>query len=185
MASVMPPGYRFDHDPNEVARLVLSKSTWAVLALTCHIELFTQEHYKRSISPDPELSDLFKDVFLFHWKEESQHAVLDELEWSAEDERLSDEQRDRAVDDFLALVGAVDGLVQAQAKADVRYFANTVGRLLRENEIGRVEATILAAYRYQYIGSGAGLTRFVDALFAKLNEAQRARVRAAVTSYVL
>ena len=27
-------------------------------------------------------SPLFKDVFLFHWKEESQHAILDELEWT-------------------------------------------------------------------------------------------------------
>lgn len=34
------------------ANAVLSKSTWAVLALTCHIELFTQEHYRESIEPD-------------------------------------------------------------------------------------------------------------------------------------
>ena len=33
-------------------RLVLGKSTWAVLALTCHIELFTQAHYLESIQPD-------------------------------------------------------------------------------------------------------------------------------------
>ena len=69
MADSMPPGYRFPHDLNEVAAIILSKSTWAVLALIYEIELFTQEHYEQSIAPDENLSELFKDVFLFHWKE--------------------------------------------------------------------------------------------------------------------
>ena len=60
-----------------------------MLALTCHIELFTQAHYRQSIEPDTELSDVWKDVFLFHWKEESQHAILDELEWKREDAKLN------------------------------------------------------------------------------------------------
>ena len=105
----MPAGYRFLAQPNAVASAVLAKSTWAVLALTCHIELFTQAHYRESIEHDGNLSPLYKDVFLFHWKEESQHAILDELEWQREDRKLSIEQRDRAVDDLIALVGAVDG----------------------------------------------------------------------------
>src|SRR5208283_3067453 len=46
---VMPPGYSFGWDPNEVAAAVLRKSSWAVLALTLHIELFTQTHYRESI----------------------------------------------------------------------------------------------------------------------------------------
>ena len=68
MAEVMPAGYRFLPEPNEVAGLVLGKSSWAVLGLTCDIELFTQAHYRQSIEPDAELSVLWKDVFLFHWK---------------------------------------------------------------------------------------------------------------------
>ena len=38
----VPPGYRQVADPNDVARAVLAASTWSVLALTCHIELFVQ-----------------------------------------------------------------------------------------------------------------------------------------------
>jgi len=72
MGAMMPAGYRFDIDPDQVARAVLDKSTWAVLVLTLHIELFVQNHYIQSMEPDGELSPLFKDVFLFHWKEESQ-----------------------------------------------------------------------------------------------------------------
>jgi hypothetical protein len=37
------------------------KSTWAMLALTLDIELFTQLHYRQSIDADPQLSELFKD----------------------------------------------------------------------------------------------------------------------------
>jgi hypothetical protein len=74
LGEVLPRGYRFDIDPDTVARAVLGNSTWAVLALTLDIELFTQLHYRQSIDPDAELSDLFKDVFLYHWKEESQRA---------------------------------------------------------------------------------------------------------------
>jgi hypothetical protein len=59
-----------------VAEAVLAASTWAVLALTCDIELFSQAHYRSSIDPDENLDPLWKDVFLFHWREESQHAII-------------------------------------------------------------------------------------------------------------
>ncbi|MEJ1934198.1 hypothetical protein WDZ92_28720, partial [Nostoc sp. NIES-2111] len=42
MAAAMPGGYEFSHDPNQIAHAVLGAHDWAVLALTCHIELFTQ-----------------------------------------------------------------------------------------------------------------------------------------------
>src|SRR5688572_7291087 len=125
---VLPSGYRFDIDPNNVARAVLGKSTWAVLGLTLDIELFTQLHYRQSIDPDTELSELFKDVFLYHWREESQHAILDELEWMRVDATLTADQRDRAVDELIDLVAAVDGILQTQARADATYFAAACGR---------------------------------------------------------
>ena len=128
VGEVLPYGYRFDIDANGVARAVLGKSTWAVLGLTLHIELFTQLHFRQSIEPDAELSELFKDVFLYHWKEESQHAILDELEWMRHDAALTPEQRDKAVNDFIQLVAAVDGILQIQAAADATYFAATCGR---------------------------------------------------------
>ncbi len=134
VADVLPAGYSFDADHNAVAHAVLGKSTWAVLALTLDIELFTQLHYRQSIDSDPQLSELFKDIFLFHWKEESQHAILDELEWVRHDAGLTPEQRDSAVDEFIELVAAVDGILQAQAKADAGYFMTTCGRAVHEAE---------------------------------------------------
>ena len=54
----MPGGYVQVADPTDIARSVLAKCSWAVLALTCHVELFTQVHYRESIERDEELSDL-------------------------------------------------------------------------------------------------------------------------------
>ena len=101
VGALLPEGDRFDVEPNDVARAVLAKSTWAVLVLTLDIELFTQLHYRQSIDPHAELSELFKGVFLFHWKEECQHALLDELELVRHDATLTVAERDRAVDDFI------------------------------------------------------------------------------------
>jgi hypothetical protein len=117
--------------------------------------IFTQVHYRQSVDPDADLSPLFKDVLFFHWREESQHAILDELEWRREDEKLSAEARDRAVDDLIALVGGVDGILQAQATADARYFASVCGRRLTDQEAAKTESLLLSAYRWQYIVSGA------------------------------
>ena len=180
-AEQMPDGYRFVPHPNEVADFVLGKSTWAVLALTCHIEIFTQVHYRQSIEPDQHLSPLYKDVFFFHWKEESQHAIIDELEWARENEKLSDQQRDAAVDDLIALVAGIDGTLQRQAKADVGYFSGICGRVLTAAEVSEIESHVLAAYRWQYITSGIKEPRFGDLLTGMISEGQAKRVFDALT----
>jgi hypothetical protein len=177
-AAGMPEGYRFLPEPNDVARVVLARSSWAVLALTCHIELFTLAHYKQSIEPDATLSPLFKDVLMFHWKEESQHAVLDELEWRRVDAALSSTERANAIDDLLALVLAVDGLLQLQAQADADYFSAHLERSLLRAELSAVQATFLRAYRHQYIGSGIEQTRFAEILFGLVGDAASARIKA-------
>jgi hypothetical protein len=181
----MPEGYFFLPKPNDVAQAVLGKSTWAVLALTLHIELFTQSHYRQSIEPDGRLSPLFKDVFLYHWKEESQHAILDELEWVRHDATIGAQERDQAVNEFIELVGAVDGILQMQAAADAAYamhFMTMRGRRLAETEQRAIERMILKAYRRQYIISGAQHPHFVKVLTDLTTDAQRARIGAAVAT---
>ena len=179
VAQGMPAGYEFLPEPNAVAAAVLGKSTWAVLALTCHIELFVLAHYRESIDPDEHLSELWKDVFLYHWREESQHAILDELEWAREDARLSDAERDRAVTDLIELVGAVDGILQAQSRADADYFVRICGRAVADDEAGRIRAAVLAAYRWQYIVSGVQ-GRFSQVLGRMITPAQFERIGAAL-----
>jgi hypothetical protein len=180
IAAKMPAGYTFLPEPNQVANAVLSKSTWAVLGVTFMIELFTQTHYLKSIEPDQELSPLFKDIFLFHWKEESQHANIDELEWRSEDAKLSEQERDRAVDDLIGLVGAVDGIVRLQAGADADYFQAASGASFFEENAARLRREILRAYRWQYILSGVEEQRFQKVLRAMTTHEQFERISAAL-----
>jgi hypothetical protein len=160
-ADVMPSGYRFTASANEVAA-----------------------HYKHSIENDLALAPLWKDVLFFHFKEESQHALLDELEWRREDARVNEEQRERGVDQLIELVAAVDGILQVQAQADVEYFVSAIGRSLSAAQTHAISALFLRAYRYQYIGSGLQMTRFPEVLFELTTPAQRARVEGALASLV-
>ena len=180
MSETMPAGYRFDVDPDAVARAVLAKGTWSVLVLTLHIELFVQLHYRQSIEPDNELSELFKDVFLFHWKDEAQHAVLDELELKRHNATLSLGERERAVGEFIELVVAVDSILRGQAKADAAYFARKCGRTVQQSEVDLVAGHFLKAYRWQYIFSGAGHPRFQSIVKGMIGEGQMKRIEAAL-----
>jgi hypothetical protein len=182
VGEVLPDGYRFEVDANAVAHAVLGKSTWAVLALTLHIELFTQLHYRQSIEADAQLSGLFKDVFLYHWKEESQHAILDELELLRHDAGLTAGQRDQAIDDFIALVAAIEGILQGQARLDAGYFAANCGRTIGELEAAVIEAAFLKAYRWQYIHSGAQHPHFGKVLSSLITEEQGQRIQAALAT---
>jgi hypothetical protein len=177
----MPAGYSMTADPNLVARFVLGKSTWSVLALTCHIELFVQAHYDQSIAPRAEVCPLFKDVFHYHWKDECQHVMLDELEWTAEHARLTPAERDAAVDDLIALVGGVDGMLQGQSAADADYFMSIASRPFSTSEAEQLRHGILAAYRWQYIISGVQHAHFGRLLTSMTTPEQMARIQKALT----
>ena len=157
---------------------MLGASTWAVLALTCDIELFSQAHYRSSIDPDRDLDPLWKDVFLFHWREESQHAILDEMEWLRENDKLDAAARDQAVDDLIGLVGAVDGICQLQAKADCGLLRRRApaARSTPTGSAGDRRRRCSPRYRWQYIASGVQDAALPRA--ARIDDRRRARARA-------
>ena len=183
-AEGMPPGYTFLPQPNDVAGVVLGKPTWSVLALICHIELFVLAHYRQSIEKDEQLSALWSDVFNFHAREEAQHAVMDEIEWRRVDATLTPAERDAAVDDLIALVAAVDGIVQMQARADTDYFLRNAGRAFDRAQVEAIGATFLQAYRWQYIVSGVQDERFQKIMGDLVNGTQMARIGAALAPVV-
>jgi hypothetical protein len=177
----MPEGYRFLPDPNQVAAALLKNSTWAVLGLTLEIELFTQEHYKQSIAPDQDICELYKDVFLFHWKEETTHAIMDELEWPREDRKLTPDGRDRAVTELIGMVADVDRILQAQGRADVDYFQKATGISFDSEQIDLLRSGVLNAYRWQYIFSGVQHPRYEAALSDLITEPQARRINEALS----
>lgn len=182
--AVLPPGYQQMSDPNKVAAAVLSRSTWAVLGLTCHIEIFTQAHYLESIRDQGEMSPLFRDIFKYHWLEESQHATLDELEWERVHASMTPAEINAGVDDLIDLVFAVDGVLQIQAAADAEYFVQHCQARLDPQQKAVVTDVMLKAYRWQYIVSGVQVERFQKALSQKVSPEQLDRIFAALAPLV-
>jgi hypothetical protein len=113
-------------------------------------------------------------------KEESTHALMDELEWPREDKKLTPSERDRAIDELIELVAAVDGILQAQSKGDVEYFLKYSVSSLANGEIERIKDNVLKAYRWQYIFSGVEHPRFNAALGNLITKAQNERIGAAL-----
>jgi hypothetical protein len=166
----------------ETARYVRSKSTGAVLLLTAVIEWFTQRHFQEAWRDDGSLSPLTKDIFRAHWQEEAQHAKMDHLEAVRAFGAMDEAERDRAVDDLIDLVGAVDGLLQEQTLLDLANFERHIGRRLGPQERTDVEREVLRAKRWTFIESGTTHPRFVELFLEVTTPAQQARVQQALAS---
>ena len=97
------------------------------------------------------------------------------------DAGVTDVERDKAVDEFIELVAAVDGIVQAQATADTRAFRATADAV-GANEAMAIEAGFLESYRWQYIHSGAGHRHFGNVLGSLITDDQGRRIQAALAT---
>lgn len=164
----------------DVARAVLSKHTGAVLLLTSAIEWLTQLHYLACFKDDEQIDPFTRHIFKSHWLEESQHARLDHLETLRAFAAMTEADTDRAVDDLIDLVGAVDGLLQTQARLDVDNLERARGRGLGASARREVEAAVLAAKRYTFIESGVTHPNFQELFALVTTPAQQARVQAAL-----
>ena len=106
--------------------------------------------------------------------------MLDELEWQREDAKVTAAARDAAVDDLIALVGAVDGILQGQAGADAGYFVSTLAQPLSAYRVQQLRDGILKAYRWQYIVSGVLEPRFQKLLASMVSAEQMQRIQSAL-----
>ena len=95
-------------------------------------------------------------------------------------DRLSPAQRNQAVDDLIALVGAVDCILQAQSAADVDYFARIASREYSEEEVASLKREVLGAYRWQYIITGVKHPHFGKLLGSMTTPAQMQRIQSAL-----
>jgi hypothetical protein len=84
------------------------------------------------------------------------------------------------VDDLIALVGAVDGILQAQSAADAEYFRAIAGRRYTDEEAAEIRAGLLRAYRWQYIVSGVQHPHFARLLTGMTTQDQMGRIQAAL-----
>ena len=77
---------------------------------------------------------------------------------------------------LIELVAALDGILKMQAAADTDYLLRVCRRALDAAQVQRLRDTMLKAYRWQYIVSGAQHPRFAKLLISMLTAAQAKRV---------
>ena len=164
----------------DAARMVLSKSTAAVLLFTDATEWMTLLHYHSCFKDNEALDPFTRHIFKSHWLEESQHARMDHLETLRAFNGISDHNRQVAIEDVIELVGAVDGLLQKQTELDVENFERYLDRPLKGRRT-EVYARVLDAKRYTFIESGVTHPNFVELFGSLTTPEQQAQVQKALT----
>ena len=159
----------------EVAGVILSKAPIAVMLVTLHLELITQQHYTDSVRDNAALDPLFAKLLKSHWLEESQHARIDQLELQKMVHAASPEQVATAVNDYFDLLGAFDGLLKSQADMDAATFERATGRSLNDKERAAFIAVQHRNYREMFLNAGLNHKTFVETL-AELDPSSRQRV---------
>ncbi len=138
----------------ETANVIMSHSPMAVMIITLHIELMTQQHYVESVKDDDGLDPLFKSLLRHHWLEESQHARIDALELDKLASDASAEAISKSIDEYFVILEAFDGLLAQQASMDVGAFVEATGRQLDAAQASALEASQLLGYRRTFLQQG-------------------------------
>ena len=138
------------HDPLAIGLVILM------------IEWMSQQHYLGSIRDDGDLDPLFKSLLKHHWVEEAQHAKLDTLIVEKLAEGRSEEQIDKAIDEFFEIGAFLDEGLQAQAAFNLEALEKAIGRRIEDRDA--VLAQQHQAARWTYIGSGMVHERFKSTL---------------------
>jgi hypothetical protein len=168
-------------NPQAVAEVILSKAPMAVLLTTLHLELVTQQHYLEGYRDgeakglDPSFASLLKN----HWLEESQHAKIDALQLRDLAVGASDEQIDKAIEDYIAILQAFAGLLGQQGNLDVMSLERATGKTYGDEQRKAIAEAQAHAYRRALIGMGIANASFQKYL-EQFSPAGKARVTAAV-----
>ena len=159
----------------EVAGVILSKHPIAVMLVTLHLEIMTQAHYVECVKDDTAIDPLFAKLLRFHWMEESQHARIDQLELNKLLVAAAPGAVAAAIDDYLGLIEAFDGLLSSQAQMDARSFASATGRKLDDTQIRTLVQAQHQGYRHTFLVYGMTNPSFLETL-AKISKDAASRV---------
>ncbi|HKC02522.1 MAG TPA: hypothetical protein VKC17_04380 [Sphingomicrobium sp.] len=146
----------------DIGAEVLRHDPLAVGLVILMIEWMTQQHYLGSIRDDGDIDPLFKSLLKHHWMEEAQHAKLDTLIVDALAEGRSEEQIDKAIDEFFEIGAFLDGGLKQQAVFNLDALEKAIGRKV-ENCTEILDQQHQAA-RWTYLGSGMVHERFKASL---------------------
>jgi hypothetical protein len=147
--------------PEAVAKAVLAHKPLSIALLILHLEWMTQRHFIEMIRDDQGIDRQFASLLRHHWMEEAQHAMLDTLMIGELADGVSEAEFVTAVDGYLEIGGAFDGLLKQQATFDLEALETASGRILCEAERARLQEQQHQAQRWTFLGSGIGHPNFL------------------------
>ena len=150
--------------PEAIAKAILAHDALGIALTTLHIEWMVQRHYVDSIKDDQQLDPQFKSLLKHHWMEEVQHAKLDTLMVESLAAGRSEEERMRAVDEYIEIGGFIDGGLKQQVEFDLDSFQRATGRTLNESEQEEFRKVQLQANRWTYLGTGMTHEKVLETL---------------------
>jgi hypothetical protein len=159
--------------PEAIAKTVLGYHPLSVALLILHIEWMTQKHYVESIMDDSTLDPQFISMLRHHWMEEAQHAKLDTLMVEELAGGMGRAEIAKAIEGYLEIGGAIDGLLKQQVAFDLDAFTRASGRVLSDLERDTLTAQQHQAQRWTFIGSGMGHPNFLATVGALHPESRK------------
>jgi hypothetical protein len=160
----------------QVADSVLAHSSLGVALTILHIEWMTQRHYVESVRSDAALEPQIANLLKQHWLEEAQHAKLDTLLAQSIAGRMLQLEIDACIDDYLTIIGELDGLLVAQSALDVEALERARGAAFAAETRARLASVHLTALRSTFVLPGMTHPSFLSTV-AELSPRGAARIR--------
>jgi hypothetical protein len=149
---------------SEVANIILANSPMAVMLVTLHLEIMTQQHYTDAIKDDAGLDPLVTNILMHHWMEESQHARIDQLELEKMNQFVTAEARANAIDEYFGILAAFDGLLAEQVAFDIDNLETAIARTLDERSRASLIAQQHRSYRKDFLIMGMKNRKFIETM---------------------
>ena len=165
----------------DLATAVLAHSPLGIVLAILHLEWLTQKHYIESVKDNSGLDPQFASLLRHHWQEEAQHAKVDTLLASELAARLSPEQIQVGIDDYLKIATLLDDGLTTQARLDVDALERHIRRTLTAAEREEITSAQVTSYRRTFLVAGAEHPNFVKTVSELSAEGQK-RIAAVATA---
>ncbi len=132
---------------------LLTRDTLAVGLLALHVETAAQAHSLRAMRCTEPINEPFRRFLQLHWREESQTARLFELVLGELTNEASRHERERAFEQYLAMLDVLAVSLHEQVRLDLTAFEWTLRRLSDEEQAEWIDVQ-RRSYEDVFLGCG-------------------------------
>lgn len=147
---------------SEMTHVILTHSPLAVLLLTVHFEMITEQHYL--MAHNQQIDDKFKTILEYHYRDEKQHIRLNILE--IEKRLLNTEETGllHCIDDYQSVLCEFIMLFSKQAEMDLKSYQELTGHPLTKDQLSEWLPLQFESYKLLFLSSAFKNQRFKEFL---------------------